>query len=175
VRQRRYGVALQWPGNPAQELEMSGYRNVLVAIDLAADNRVIMERARSVVAPDGQLAIIHVMEPAYFYYGLTPTHQIGVPATTMGFPDDTEEELTRRATAQLEQFGDEFGVAPEQRFLERGHAATHILELSEEKGVELVVLGSHGRHGIQLLLGSTANAVLHRATCDVLAVRVYEA
>jgi len=35
-----------------------------------------------------------------------------------------------------------------------------------------VVIGSHGRHGVQLLLGSTANAV-HGASCDVLAVRMY--
>ncbi|MCP4009678.1 MAG: universal stress protein, partial [Proteobacteria bacterium] len=33
-------------------------------------------------------------------------------------------------------------------------------------------LGSHGRHGLGLLLGSTANGVLHLAQCDVLAVRV---
>ncbi|MGB1202845.1 MAG: universal stress protein [Alloalcanivorax venustensis] len=39
---------------------------------------------------------------------------------------------------------------------------------------DLIVLGSHGKHGIRLLLGSTANAVLHRATCDVLAVRIPE-
>jgi universal stress protein A len=154
---------------------MSAYRKVLVAVDLAADNRTIMERASGVVAADGELSIIHVMEPAYFYYGLTPTHQIGVPTTTLGFPDHTEEELTRRATAQLEQFGEDFGVPSERRFLERGQAATHILELGEEHGIEVIVLGSHGRHGLQLLLGSTANAVLHRATCDVLAVRVYEA
>jgi universal stress protein A len=153
---------------------MSAYESVLVAVDLAADNRLIMERAKAIVGPSGSLAIIHVMEPAYFYYGLTPTHQIGVPSTTLGFPDDTDEELIRRAEAQLGQFGDEFGVPGERRFLERGHAATHILQLADERGVELIVLGSHGRHGLQLLLGSTANAVLHRATCDVLAVRVYD-
>jgi len=34
------------------------------------------------------------------------------------------------------------------------------------------VVGSHGRHGLALLLGSTANGVLHGASCDVLAVRV---
>ena len=35
-----------------------------------------------------------------------------------------------------------------------------------------LVVGSHGRHGLALLLGSTANAVLHGAPCDVLAVRI---
>jgi universal stress protein A len=38
--------------------------------------------------------------------------------------------------------------------------------------MDLVVVGSHGRHGLSLLLGSTANGVLHGAGCDVLAVRV---
>ena len=37
---------------------------------------------------------------------------------------------------------------------------------------DLIVVGSHGRHGLALLLGSTANDVLHGAPCDVLAVRL---
>jgi universal stress protein A len=36
----------------------------------------------------------------------------------------------------------------------------------------LIVIGTHGQKGLQLLLGSTANAVLHGAGCDVLAVRI---
>ena len=38
--------------------------------------------------------------------------------------------------------------------------------------LDLIVIGSHGRHGLALLLGSTANSVLHHARCDVLAVRL---
>ncbi len=37
---------------------------------------------------------------------------------------------------------------------------------------DLIVLGTHGRHGLGLILGSTANGVLHGASCDVLAVRI---
>ena len=39
-------------------------------------------------------------------------------------------------------------------------------------GVDLIVVGSHGRHGFALLLGSTSTGVLRGAQCDVLAVRV---
>jgi len=44
--------------------------------------------------------------------------------------------------------------------------------VADEQGADLIIVGSHGRHGLALLLGSTANGVLHGAACDVLAVRV---
>jgi universal stress protein A len=53
-----------------------------------------------------------------------------------------------------------------------GAPAHEIRAAAEEVGADLIVLGTHGRHGLGLLLGSTANGVLHGATSDVLAVRV---
>ncbi|MEJ2344256.1 MAG: universal stress protein, partial [Gammaproteobacteria bacterium] len=47
-----------------------------------------------------------------------------------------------------------------------------ILDTAKEQQVDLIVLGSHGRHGIGRLLGSTADNILHHADCDVLAVRI---
>ncbi|MBA6354230.1 universal stress protein, partial [Colwellia sp. BRX9-1] len=43
-----------------------------------------------------------------------------------------------------------------------------------KENVDLIITGSHGVHGLQLLLGSTCNAILHGAKCDVLAVRYPE-
>ena len=51
----------------------------------------------------------------------------------------------------------------------------HVISMAKEAqklNADLIVVGSAGRHGMRLLLGSTANAVLHSAECDVLAVRV---
>ena len=53
-----------------------------------------------------------------------------------------------------------------------GMPDTEIHRFAEEHGVDLIVVGSHGRHGFALLLGSTSTGVLHGAQCDVLAVRV---
>jgi len=44
--------------------------------------------------------------------------------------------------------------------------------LAKEQGCDLIVVGSHGRHGLALLLGSTANDVLHARRRDVLAVKL---
>jgi universal stress protein A len=44
--------------------------------------------------------------------------------------------------------------------------------MARQQGVDLIVIGGHGRHGLALLLDSTANAVLHGAPGDVLAVRI---
>ena len=58
------------------------------------------------------------------------------------------------------------------RHLLMGRPETEIHNVAEEIGADLIVVGSHGRHGLALIFGSTANGVLHGATCDVLAVRV---
>lgn len=44
--------------------------------------------------------------------------------------------------------------------------------MAEDESTDLIIVGSHGRHGLALLLGSTASGVLHHSPCDVLAVRL---
>ena len=51
-----------------------------------------------------------------------------------------------------------------------GQPRQEIHSFAKEHHCDLIVVGSHGRHGLALLLGSTANDVLHGAPCDVLAV-----
>ncbi len=143
---------------------MAGYKNILVAVDLAGETDPVLQRAVDQMASGGQLSVVHVLEPAYFYYGMEP----GLGALPASF----EEDMLRRAVDELAHVGRPFGVPSARQYLERGHAATQILRLAEDKGVDLIIVGSHGRHGWRLLLGSTANAVLHGASCDVLAVRM---
>jgi universal stress protein A len=53
-----------------------------------------------------------------------------------------------------------------------GNPASEIVAYADEINCDIIVLGSHATHGINLLLGSVANAVLHKANCDVLTIRV---
>ena len=142
---------------------MAGYNNVLIAVDLAGDMDPVIERAVERVGEGATLSIVHVLEPAYFYYGLEPA--LGT------LPPSFEQDLLDRAKTQLAAIGRRYNIPAARQYLDRGHAPTQILRLAQDKGVDLIVVGSHGRHGWRLLLGSTANAVLHGARCDVFAVR----
>ena len=53
-----------------------------------------------------------------------------------------------------------------------GSPAIEIRRLAEEIDADAIVIGSHGRSGWKVMLGSTANKVLHGAKCDVLTVHV---
>ena len=85
---------------------------------------------------------------------------------------DLHKELEKQAMSQLRELGQKLGVPEDRQYLEVGITEKEILRVAEDKGADLIVIGSHGRHGLALLLGSTANAVLHHAKIDVLAVRI---
>jgi universal stress protein A len=143
---------------------MERYQHILLAVDLSGEIDEALQRAVARVGDGAKLSIVHVLEPAFFYYGIEPA--IGT------LPPNFEAEMLERAQTLLADVGARYGIPSERQYLERGQASPQILRLAKDIGVDLIVLGSHGRHGWRLLLGSTANAVLHHAECDVLAVRV---
>lgn len=79
---------------------------------------------------------------------------------------DAEAEITRLATAVSER-----GVAATGRVCPTG-AADALIDVAEEVGADLIVVGSRGMTGARrLLLGSVPNAVSHHAPCSVLVFR----
>jgi len=65
---------------------------------------------------------------------------------------------------------------PYEIHLLSGYAATEILRMVKERGIDLVVMGSHGLTGLaHVLFGSTADRVVRRAECSVLTVRLKRA
>lgn len=85
-----------------------------------------------------------------------------------------QDQIHEQAKRHLGEFAKRHGLPAERGHLIFGRPDSEIHRLADELEADLIVVGSHGRHGLALLLGSTANGVLHGATCDVLAVRVGE-
>ncbi len=142
---------------------MPNYKRILVAVDLSDEATPVLERARGMAQQhNAELHLVHVVEPLSLAYGGD------IPMDFSGI----QEQLQQQSEQSLAEHGERYGVPEANRHLLVGRPEGQIHELSEKLDVDLVIVGSHGRKGLALLLGSTANAVLHGAKCDVLAVRV---
>lgn len=142
---------------------MATYSHILLAADFHDESGKVVARAQALRdANQCKLSIVHVIEPIGVAYGGEFPLDLG----------DLHRELEKQGRAKLVELGKSLNVPAEQQFLEVGITEREILRVAKEHAADLIVIGSHGRHGLALLLGSTANGVLHHAVCDVLAVRV---
>jgi len=142
---------------------MNGYTHILACIDISDEANEVMERAVQIAGTyHAVLSIVHVVKPlTYLYAGDPPLDLTGI-----------EEEIRHQAKARMQQVAQPFSVPASQLHLVTGTAQREIHRLAQQIKADLIVIGTHGRHGLGLLLGSTANAVLHGAQCDVLAVKI---
>jgi universal stress protein A len=85
---------------------------------------------------------------------------------------DSSYELLEVEKSRLQEIGDRLNIEPARRWMVWGVPEQEIVRLAGQEGIDLIIVGSHGRHGLALLLGSTASNVLHHAGCDVLAIRL---
>ena len=85
-----------------------------------------------------------------------------------------QEDIQNQAEQQIAEIAKRLNIPSAQQHITMGRPETEIHHLAANISADVIVIGSHGRHGLALLLGSTANGVLHGASCDVLAVRVGE-
>lgn len=142
---------------------MSGYRHILLGVDLSTESQQVVDRAVALRDAFGsELSVIHVIEPLSFAYGGD------IPMDFSGI----QEEIHKQASAHMKSLCEPLNIPEGNRHLVVGRPETEIHHVAEEINADLIVVGSHGRHGLALLMGSTANGVLHGAKRDVLAVRV---
>jgi len=147
---------------------MAKYNKILLALDFHGDNAEIVEKGSEIASANGaELFLIHVNEPLAIAYA----------ADGMSWSDQVvslEASLRKEAQKKIGEVAAQLNVPADNCILREGRPSTEIHHVVEEKGIDLIVMGTHGQSGLQLLLGSTANSVLHGVTCDVLAVRIAE-
>lgn len=98
----------------------------------------------------------------------------------MAFPGFLEnigtqrQELRRKAAQELnaaiaDAWREQHEIVEDSRF---GKPAAEIVEYARDNEVDLIVIGSHGRSGLErVLLGSVAESVVRKAPCPVLTIR----
>ena len=146
---------------------MNNYQHILLAVDFFEQCDIVINRAKDLAERyHATLSLVHVVDSL-------PITDAGYGAD-IPFNLDLTAELMENAKIRLAQLATKLAVPEERRWLEMGSPKVEIIRIAEENKVDLIVIGSHGRHGLALLLGSTANSVLHYTQCDVLAVRLQD-
>ncbi|MDD0976828.1 universal stress protein [Pseudomonas fontis] len=143
------------------------YEHILVAVDLTEECDPVIKRARelatSSTSGNAKVSLVHIVEPMAMAFGGD------VPMDLSQLQQQQFDQAKERMDRLYNKYPD---INRGDAHLTYGQPRQEIHQLAKEQHCDLIVVGSHGRHGLALLLGSTANDVLHGAPCDVLAVRL---
>ncbi len=145
---------------------MAMYKKILIAVDFHGDNEEIIDKGQELARSNGaDLYLLHVNESlmiAYASDGMSWSDQVV----------SLEAEIRKETEKKIAELGKRLELKNENCLIREGKPSSEIHQVCKDEGIDLVVMGTHGQSGFQLLLGSTANSVLHGSPCDVLAVRV---
>ncbi len=143
------------------------YRKILVAIDLTDEAQQVLDKAREVMQQNAaELSLIAVVKPINQIYSGFDVAALSADAALI------ETDAVKQTEKRLSEHCKALGIASQRAYVGRGNPAYEIRAMAEQLQVDLIVMGTHGRHGLGLLLGSTATGVLHGCPCDVLTVRI---
>lgn len=145
--------------------------NILYPTDFSEFSQTALDHAREVSnAFDAQLRCLHVVDEAYQYWSA-----MGPESIPIGPPPEDMLELsrTRMAKFRAEQLTG-FKREPITDVI-IGRPFAEIIRYARENDVDLIVMATHGRGAIaHVLLGSTTEKVVRKATCAVLTIRASE-
>lgn len=150
---------------------MNPYQTILVAIDFSEHSEQALIRAKQVAETyQASLEVLHVTE--------LPTYPVLEDMAVTGMPgiwdDEMADKLYAAAVKRLHDMALTVGLTTEQCHVVIGSPKSEILARAHDSNTDLIVVGRRGLSGIQRLIGSTADAILHDAACDVLAVNLQD-
>ena len=143
---------------------MADFKNILIAIDLSNEVDVVLEKAVSLaIKYESNISLVHIVEPVVIDVNMDFAPSINL---------DIESSLIERAEHFLLKTAKKLNLANVTTKVLVGSVKKEIHREALESQADLIIIGTHGRHGVARLLGSTASAVLHGAPCDVLTVKI---
>ena len=143
------------------------YKRLLVATNLLDESNKLLDRAQGLAELfKAKLMLVHIVEYTPMMYG---GGEFAIPLDT-----GVEEKLKVEAQEKLAAQAKKYNIAPADQHLELGATKERVIQLAEKVGADLILVGTHDQHGLLLLFGSTAGALLRSTPCDILAIRVDE-
>jgi nucleotide-binding universal stress UspA family protein len=148
---------------------MSIFNRILFAGDLSEQSRAAFDAACSLARGSGtHLYVLHVVEPVLVSEPTGPPRGARFPTILPGDTPGHRKELE----GQLRHFYRADAPVAVDYLVRDGHAASAILQGADEVDPDLIVVGTHGRTGVdRLICGSVAEEVMRRSSFPVLIVR----
>ena len=142
---------------------------ILLAIDESDFSQAAIQAVLAQVRPQGtEVRILHVLEPPSLLLGREMGANDPEFEAVWKALQDQAMALVEKTEAKLRAAG--FSVSPA---LQEGDPKSKIIDVAKEWKADLIVLGSHGRKGLQrFLMGSVAESVVRHAECSVEIVRI---
>jgi nucleotide-binding universal stress UspA family protein len=130
----------------------------VVGADASEESHAAIEWTRQLAGPDDRILLVHVWElPLVAGYDMVATIDPG--------------EIERFAVEGLDELIDRLTDGRLQPIVKRGHAGRAIVEAAEENDAAGIIVGHRGNSRVSLMLGSTANYVLHHTERPVVIIR----
>ncbi len=138
------------------------YQRLLLAIDLSEEAHALLEKAGELAREHGAtLDVVHVMD--WPLTGFDPV---------MGYSTVSDEAVLEEMANAVKRLVTKHGIPEDRSHTLMGQPSSTIVALADELKADLLLIGSHGKRGWRVLLGSTATAVMQVAQCDCLLVRI---
>ncbi len=142
------------------------YQHILLAVDFSQNGEQVIEQAQKLAKQfKSKLSLVHVLELAPIMYEGDFSLPLGI---------SYQEELEKQAVAKLHQLAETLTIDKKDCYLEQGSVKLAVTDVAKKIHADLIIAGTHGHHGIEKLIGSRVNSILHAAECDVLVVRIKE-
>jgi nucleotide-binding universal stress UspA family protein len=146
-------------------VEAAMIKSIMVPIDFSDYSKAALRYAAQFAKHfNSKIFLIYVVEPMIYPADFS-MGQVAIPSSDIDLTTRAEEELNKLAS----EIGNEIQV---ETIIKTGKPFVEINETAGEKGIDLIIIATHGHTGVEhLLFGSTAEKVVRKAPCPVLTLR----
>ncbi len=140
-------------------------KKVLIAVDDSPIAQKIAKTGHALAkAMDAQSILLHVVSDVPFYSSLNYSPVISLDGLNKAIESVTWQQLEEVASNYLDNLKEALGGQNIETLVKQGDFGKTILETAKEEGVNMIVMGTHNRRGLEkILLGSVAQKVLQHS------------
>ena len=141
-------------------------KKILVPIDFSDYSKSALKYAVNFSKSfNAEMSLIYVVEPVIYPPDFS-MGQIAIPSVNTEWDERAKQELEKLAKEEIPS-----GVSV-KTLIKTGKPFIEIIETAGELNIDLIIIATHGRTGVEhILFGSTAEKVVRKAPCPVLTLR----